>query len=96
MSDESNTRPCNWPEGCEDEATKHLVYTSGPGRVLEGDHIGHAIEFQIRHADLCAEHLMQTREHYGGQERGLYEECPECPQRKGRREVRVSNEASPV
>ncbi len=83
MTTETNERSCQW-KGCTDQASKHLTYSVEPqAQVIESNDRGVRLSMQIYHADLCAPHLSQTQDRYGGYVLELDEACsPDCPRSK--------------
>jgi hypothetical protein len=71
---------CEEP-GCTAQATKHLNYMP-PAEPTDTTSESQGLAARDYHADLCDEHLQQTRARFGGHVVGLAEGCsPACPSR---------------
>ena len=80
MSEETRGERCQEP-GCTAQATKHLNYMT-PATPSDTTPEGRGLISRDYHADLCDEHLHETRARFGGHVKELSEECsPSCPGR---------------
>jgi hypothetical protein len=61
MSEQTNTRPCQWPERCAAAAGYHIQYGYQDRGVTDANGRGAGAAFTVMHADLCPAHFEEAK-----------------------------------